>query len=281
MTPPSYLGRYINLERSSQRRVHIEAELRKMPVAYDRFAAIDGGAASERPDVSDRGAVGCFLSHLGVLEAGVDAGLWLHVLEDDAVVSRAAPAAVSAVMTSEAFCEYDIVFTNIRYPEAAELTRRLQQIFDQSVVTDEAGDVLSVHAITPIPLAPWDFRLTTSYLVNPTAIEHVVRLLAARLHAHPFLPIDDALSALSRQGELKAAVTLPFFTLPLFNAPSTITPLSARPWAIGHRIKEAALYADRRVEDLWAMLEALLPGSAPSVTGELIASAYRYLLRVS
>src|ERR1700761_1448299 len=87
-------GFYINLDRSPDRRAQIEAELEKLAGigAYERFAAVDGHASPLRPEFGFRGMLGCFLSHLGVLEANRDQGGddWLHVIEDDALVSRLA-----------------------------------------------------------------------------------------------------------------------------------------------------------------------------------------------
>jgi GR25 family glycosyltransferase involved in LPS biosynthesis len=83
-------GYFINLDKSVGRRRAIEAELAKVgfPRRYQRFAAIDRGTLKTRNHAIEPGEAGCFLSHLGVIEAGAKTGGHFHVLEDDAVLSR-------------------------------------------------------------------------------------------------------------------------------------------------------------------------------------------------
>ena len=47
MTPPGYIGRYINLERSPERRRDVEAVLARLGLAdrYERFLGVDGRTA--------------------------------------------------------------------------------------------------------------------------------------------------------------------------------------------------------------------------------------------
>lgn len=72
---------YINLEHRTDRRDEVEAELRRAGIHAERFDAI---RPSDAGGFESIGAHGCFMSHLGVLEAGLRAGAKrLLVMEDD------------------------------------------------------------------------------------------------------------------------------------------------------------------------------------------------------
>lgn len=274
-------GRYINLDRSEERRRQVESELAKLQSlgTYERFAAVDGAQSSIRPDVRHRAMVGCYLSHLEVIRRHIGADAWLHVVEDDVLVSRHAQAAIRAICAHAQFAKYDIIFTNVRLCDNAEVIAGCRKLFDRSVSTTPEGQVLSIDLLTAVPLDLIDFLQATSYLVNPRSAGRVADLLVKHLSDEPLLAIDSLYSRLSRDGDLAVACTIPFFTMPRIDIESTIN--DRAPWAIGHRIKGAALYADRDVGELRARLKSLSESGSVSVTDELIADAYRYLIRIA
>src|SRR5215467_4599783 len=86
----SYVGYYLNLDRSPERRAEIEAQLVRhgLSVRYQRFPATEGnGLAFPNPHLTD-GQIGCFTSHYRVLDANVHSRSYIHIVEDDVVFSK-------------------------------------------------------------------------------------------------------------------------------------------------------------------------------------------------
>jgi GR25 family glycosyltransferase involved in LPS biosynthesis len=272
-------GFYINLDRSQDRRTQVETELVKLRAAghYQRFAAVDGHRLTSHPEIGRRAELGCLLSHMEILRRNIGLDGWLHLMEDDVLVSRHAATAVHVLTSQPDYQAFDLIFTNAMVRRPFGQVAGLRALFDRSVTAAESGEVRSVDTLTVVPLRDVDFGLTTSYLVNPRAIERIANLLARRLDTGPFTPIDSLYSELSQSGELSAGCTIPFFTLPRPTGASTILG-DIDPWQIPLRIMEAALYADRDVPALQGLLRELERSAPASVTSDLIAGAYRQLL---
>jgi GR25 family glycosyltransferase involved in LPS biosynthesis len=106
-------GLYINLDRSVERRQAMEDQLRRIRLAdrYERFAAIDA------PDVADHGRIlpgeaACFHSHYQALMKVKSSGSAVHILEDDVLLSPRLGEAAHAIVTSNFFNGYDVIFTD-------------------------------------------------------------------------------------------------------------------------------------------------------------------------
>jgi GR25 family glycosyltransferase involved in LPS biosynthesis len=273
-------GFYINLDHSRERRRSMEAQLKALGLAdsYQRFAAIDGREVTVRPDVKNRAEVGCYLSHLEVIRRNAGQDGWLHVLEDDVLVSRYAPSAIAAVTATPAMDIYDIIFTNVRFWAGVGHTANVRDIFDRSVVVSPAGEVTKIKGVTTVALGTIDFFFANSYLVNPRSIDRTADLLARDLRAEPFRQVDHALARLSRQGDLVMACTMPFLSVPRFGLASTIQPPGVHHWDLALAIMDRMLYADRDVADLRQRLAALTRTAAANLTSEVIAEACRIVI---
>src|SRR5215510_12227022 len=83
---PSYLGLYINLDRSPERRTALEKQLSDLNLHshYRRFPAVDGREIDTSKSPLGPGEVGLFLSHCRAVEHARAKGVSVHVLEDDA-----------------------------------------------------------------------------------------------------------------------------------------------------------------------------------------------------
>jgi GR25 family glycosyltransferase involved in LPS biosynthesis len=272
-------GFYINLDRSTDRRQQVEAELEKVSALgnYHRFPAIDGHDSSVRPDLKNRAEVGCFASHLEVIRNSNAPGQWLHILEDDVVISTLADVAISALINGQMFDQYDIIFTNIMPSMSAILGKQFSNTFDSCVTTTASGEVTSLNSISAISLSGADFGLTTSYLINPRAVQRVISLLGIWLNTNPFVPIDIVYSQLARAGQLSIACSVPFFTIPRSGDTSTIR-AGVEPWKMAHLVLETALFADRNIAQLRSQLREVPQAPTGSVTRDLIAEAYRCVL---
>jgi GR25 family glycosyltransferase involved in LPS biosynthesis len=273
-------GYYINLDRDEARRRDVEAQLQHLGLAerYQRFAAVDGRALPPRKNAGNPAELGCYLSHLEVIRRNIDFDGWLHIVEDDVVISRHAASAIAAVTSQADFARHDMIFTNVMFLAPSPMIAQLCGLFDSSVETTASGEVVSVKTLTAVPLAGLDFVQTTSYLINPRSIGRVADLLRDALDDQPLAPIDVAFSRLSRSGALSMACTMPFFTVPRLGASSTIAGPGGDSLDVPLRIMDTALFADRDVTALRSRLDDLGRSLTRSVTSELVAKAYRIVL---
>src|SRR5215831_1337292 len=110
MTDAPWHGYFINLERSNDRRASIKAGLARAGISdrYQRFQAVDGRlAASQIPTNLPDGALGCLLSHAAPISLPHPRDRYLHVLEDDATLSRHFVPVMENLLASGALRPFD------------------------------------------------------------------------------------------------------------------------------------------------------------------------------
>ena len=139
---------YINLDRRTDRKAHIEEEFRKMGIErYERFTAID------RPG---QGIVGCGYSHLAVLKQAKERQLSsVLIFEDD--------------------------FTFVVSPE--EFRENIRQFFESPVHSNYDVCMLAynLHESEPCPDAPFLRRIlyaqtASGYLVHSRYYDQIIQL---------------------------------------------------------------------------------------------------------
>lgn len=199
-------GHFINLERSEDRRASIEAELARAGIGerYQRFKAVDGRwAAFQRSSDLMPGALGCLLSHAAVMSLPHRRDRYLHVIEDDATLSRHFVPVMERLITSGALEPFDIVFTDVApYPNDPSAIDRLMKAYAAATADAEMRFEL-------IDLKQFEFVGTTSYFVNPDRLHKVKAVL---WDTTPPLPVDRLYGAMIQSGELRAATIFPFVT---------------------------------------------------------------------
>jgi glycosyl transferase family 25 len=197
-----YAGRFINLDRSPDRRASMEAQLRKLGVSdqYERFSAIDG----------EDGQKACFQSHAMLLK---ETECPVHVLEDDALLSAYVPSVADFIVSSGVLDTLDIVFTEtIVGPDDVFELRELKQLFDKH----RADETFIVRDITST------YRCgSSSYLVGPNKRDRVLAIFQRGLDAGG-LPFDLFMRQEVRNGNLKLGCVFPFVTSILLEAPTAI-----------------------------------------------------------
>ncbi len=273
-------GFFINLDGSDERRRQTELELQKLNGLghYQRFAAIDGRAEEGWSGVQNRGELGCFLSHLEAIRQSAGCSGWLHVVEDDVIVSRFAADAISGVTANADLDRLDVIFTNVLFGDDPWFVAAVREAFDANVVTDPSGEVTAVDSVGIMPFGQHAFFSTTSYLVNPRSIARTAELLAQRLESGPFAAIDVTFSELSRAGKLSIGCTVPFLTMPRLDWRSTIRE-GVSLWAASHQLMTATLFADRDLANVRRLLAELGRVVGGSVTSELLGEAQRLMFR--
>ena len=204
-----YAGFYVNLDRSTDRRARVEAEIaRHAPVqAYQRVAAVDGATFNLPSERLRRGEVGCFLSHLFLLQKKLDSDCHLHVVEDDAVFSRFTVPAIGALIGSGALEHFDIVFTDTVAQPSRRDFAKYKALYDRCVARDAGGAIVRVQ-----PAFVDYFASTMSFVVNRRSIGKVVDVLSRSLSQGATLPIDLALRAAAIEGRLRLGSLFPFVT---------------------------------------------------------------------
>jgi len=207
--PPRYTGFYVNLDRSTERRARVETEIgRDAPAQrYERVAAVDGETVNLPSQRLRRGEVGCFLSHLFLLQKKLDSDCHLHVVEDDVVFSRFTVPAVGSLVESGALDRFDILFTDtIAQPSRRDFAR-YKALYDRCVERDGAGNIVRVR-----PAVVDYYASTMSYVVNRRSISKVVDVLTRSLSQGATLPIDLALRGAAVEGQLRLGALFPFVT---------------------------------------------------------------------
>jgi len=152
-----FKGLYFNLERSNARRQRIEGELFGLGLGtlYNRLPATDGATSEQRPPLR-AGELGCYLSHLRALEIAAESDRPMHILEDDARLSKLVPAVLPAA--NRLFQNADIVFLDVALPYELAIWQMYR-------------DHIRPGQLSVINLAGSAFSSTTSYVVSPQGPE--------------------------------------------------------------------------------------------------------------
>jgi hypothetical protein len=280
--PTKPLGFYINLDRSEDRRAVLESRLAELGLTerFSRIPAVDGRASSVRPDITMRSELGCYLSHLDAIRAGAASGRWTHIIEDDVVISRFMEPVLDVVLSTPQYERFDLILTNCGLGLDTNVVSTFRDIYDRSVQVGDDGRVNSVNSVSVAYLNGLEFFSAASYLINPASIGRVMALLDTELDRAPFTAIDAVYQDLARQRALTIGVTIPFLTLPDdFGLASTIRARS--PWRTAHYVIAAALFADRDIQALEALLNGLETGVTDSPTRSLITRAFGYAIGVT
>lgn len=206
-TAASYAGYYINLDRSLERRTHIESELARhgRGQVYERFSAADGNAYKLPNQRLAPGEMGCFLSHLFLLQQKLTAGVHLHIVEDDVILSPFTVPAIAAAIRSGLIDRFDVVFTDsfvqptpLDYPEH-------KRLFDSNIERDARGVVARVHPTIVNYQAG-----TASYIVNRASIAKLADVLVRSLASGAAIPLDLAIRKAAKERTLRVGCLFPF-----------------------------------------------------------------------
>lgn len=209
-------GCYINLERSTERRATMDAQLQRLGLTnVRRHAAIDALTIAPDNTAITPGERACFLSHTEAL-ARANPGEALLVLEDDAQLSEALPAVLRSGALAQLEAEgCDIAFLECQ-PETStqhllalwhSLQRRLPPR-DSSAPRHALSGIDFLDART---LYNWG---AVAYVVTPKGLRVLPALLQEALAHGPLQPYDLTLGSFLRDGRLQGVVLSPFLATP-------------------------------------------------------------------
>jgi len=205
----SYVGFYINLDRSSERKALLEAQLMRLGLQhrYRRFPAAAGNALGFPNPSLTESEIGCFISHYLVLKQNRNCSTHLHVLEDDVIFSRFTESSIHQVISSDAMENYDIIFLDSDVDVQSRNYRELKERYDLNVNRDSNGTVTSFR-LTPIEY----IAAMSSYIVNRASIEKLLDIYEQMLHVGVTCPVDLAIRELARAGRIRIGCLFPFVT---------------------------------------------------------------------
>jgi GR25 family glycosyltransferase involved in LPS biosynthesis len=199
----NYQGIYINLARSRDRDASVQSQLQSLgwQDRYERFEAVDGKTIPQADSITlSQAELGCWLSHLHLLDRYRSRATHLHVVEDDVKFHSLLPKAFSG--PAEAF-DWDLMFTDVYFHPVPTPEQFYQ--FQQAMLNyrqDGRVAVLSLQAIR--------FTGSTSYFVHRDRIGKVFEVLNDGWKNNQ--PLDLFIQSMVEQQRLRAFVMLPFFT---------------------------------------------------------------------
>lgn len=197
-------GRYISLSSSQQRRQGLEQQLEELGVQehYSWFPAVSGDAKAAAARGMKAGEWGLWQSWLNLLQeelrrpASTDD--WLHILEDDAELSR--HFLVFCQQLKPAPPAFDLLFTDMY----------VNPLIHRSLSKEHKG--LLAKGVVQLKTDLYT-GCTASVLIHRACIPAVLHCLEKSVNADgPLLPLDNQLRRLIHQQQLRFARTAPFIT---------------------------------------------------------------------
>lgn len=183
---------YINLDRATARRAHMEAEIQAAApaeVECIRLSAVTADQASGLPGSISATEKACFQSHLKAIREHHD-GRHLLILEDDAILSPSAFQASTLGGNGWDLMFLDVSISDVRLWGAIE----------------EASAKLAGRTRL-LDLSALKFAAASAYIVNAASKERVLGAIGDGVLDAPY---DILLQRLVHAGELRAVLTLPF-----------------------------------------------------------------------
>lgn len=275
-----YAGYYINLDRSTSRRASVEAQLRALGLerTYWRFAAVEGRDAGAVAGSITSDEYGCFASHAQLLNAAADGIRHVHVLEDDVLLSPELLSVMGSLVSRGVLDSFDLIFTDTFVPLDPAHLRCYEQAYRRRIPL--APQEAPLREVSLIDLKGVYWACTSSYVAAQRSLKRIAALLNDALRTGPSEPVDLYLRHLVNDGELKAAVCLPFLTsidLAL-DLDTTI-----RRGAVGTDLSRLACNLVRHsyfvrpdLEAIRRMTEQFFPVGVASARGETIARMFNF-----
>ena len=205
----AYAGYYINLDRSTDRRVAMETQLGRLGVAdrYRRFAAVDGEARGAGSTSLSTGEAGCFASHFRLLRQNRGSAAHLHVIEDDVILAGCAARVMDQIVASPTIEDHDLLFTDMALPVDFAFCRDIRIRYQRQIKRGSDGAATTIA----MSLLPY-IACTPSYLVNRRSIGRICDILEHELEQGPKAPIDVVIRCRVAEGHLRAKCLFPFIT---------------------------------------------------------------------
>jgi GR25 family glycosyltransferase involved in LPS biosynthesis len=271
----SYIGFYINLDRSIERRSHMEVQLARFQVQdiYRRFAAADGNVLGLPNSRLTIGEIGCFISHYMVLRQNIGCRNHIHVIEDDTVISDVMRFAINQFTSSDSLETYDMIFTNtgLLAKDIVDCKRRFEET---KIIRDSSGQVVSCN------LGSIEFRsCMSSYIVNFHSLPKILGLYEGHLHKRAELPVDLFIRTMVQQRKLRAMCLFPFITTVSPGIESTIDGRSGNIESrLSFDIVRRSFFINRDLKELMSETERLIPYDQEDIFAGVLSRNLHFIM---
>ncbi|MCK6453347.1 MAG: glycosyltransferase family 25 protein [Alphaproteobacteria bacterium] len=207
-----YDGFYINLDRHAARREQMDGQLRSLGLTgrYRRSPGVDAETLSGPRGKITAGELGCFHAHARALERARGGNRFVHVIEDDVVLSPFVAPIVAQGIASGVFDNLDVVVTETYVDRDLMLIRFLRRSYDKCVAS--RGEFPAGRGYMMMNMANMNFAGLTSYIVHPAALDRVVEACRRELNKGPELPIDLFFRQMIHVRQWRAACVFPFMS---------------------------------------------------------------------
>jgi GR25 family glycosyltransferase involved in LPS biosynthesis len=207
---PPFHGLYINLDRSTERRAAMERQLDRHGLApfYARFAAIDGATLNSARSTIGKGETGCFHSHYRALLSARPRGKFVHIVEDDVLLSDHVRPVIEQAIATNLFDQFDLVFTDTFVAPHLGMLKFLKASFDDL----PPARPVNLETLKVVDLANQNFSCLTSYVVSPKATDRLLALYQQEIALGPRAPVDLFVRGAVNAGQLRAGCLFPFIT---------------------------------------------------------------------
>jgi GR25 family glycosyltransferase involved in LPS biosynthesis len=204
-------GFYINLDRSTDRRRKIDEQIERLGLrqVYNRFPAVDGSKLPPAGKMKP-GEVGIFRSHNDVLAGARKGGQFIHVLEDDALLSEFMLPAIELAIGRGMFDRFDVIFTDVGGIDDFRVVRDLKLRYDE--IIPFRAEKSFYDKLQLIDLARFNFAAMSSYIVSPRGADRLLAIYGQEAKRGLTIPVDLVVKREVRQGRLRAACFFPFLT---------------------------------------------------------------------
>jgi GR25 family glycosyltransferase involved in LPS biosynthesis len=281
----NYHGLYINLDRSPARRNAIQAQMQAQGISalYARFSATDGNTLP--PDSHGRitaGEAGAFHSHTAALTEAAARNVPVHMLEDDALISRHTRPVIEQAIASGLLDKFDLLFMDTFVAPDLGMLKVLGQAFDRT--TTRSSVHIGLADLQLIDVSRQNFACLTSYVIGPRGFARVLPLLRAELQAGPRMPIDLFLRQCAFAARLSVGLLAPFVTgFSLEEAhQSTVAAGSAaaKPSVMVFAVLRYLFFVERDLQLARACLESVArnPGRQRELQSQLVLDAVEFIL---
>lgn len=203
-------GYYINLDRATERRRRIEAQLERFGATgrYERLPATDGKTVKRRSPKSP-GEVGIYHSHLRALELVAISGKPGHVIEDDIVFCDLTLPAIDMTIERGVLDQFDMVFLETYVGETIAGMRIYNRMLEAALVN---GPIRKADQLQVLDLNEGYQSGATSYVASPRGAAKIMSLLRHDWEKGPTQPVDMILQDLVRAGRISIGCVFPFVT---------------------------------------------------------------------
>jgi GR25 family glycosyltransferase involved in LPS biosynthesis len=194
-------GRYINLDKSVERRQIIESQIVNLNLQHliKRFSAIESRESNSKiPNT----VLGCLLSHLNIIRNAPNLN-HLLILEDDVVLSSRLSDSLEKINHYLDRTDVDVLFLGqtLLFNDSSR-HRYLIGLMNKKKYDDHSFEFLNGEKL---------YRYGTfAYIINRKSLNKVRSLLLNIENSENISPIDDILGALIRSKKLTCRIAFPY-----------------------------------------------------------------------